>query len=194
MFEVVLCKEQLPLPYHHMTYDSNGRMTVKPQVLCDIITHQYNDRVKPNIGLFIDLYDIVKATECKSIPDINVAYVTVFFRYIVFNPPIGSVWEGSISNSNEEGIEISFSFFKDIFVPFQNLPDGSEFDSEQELWVWYSQDDEQTPFLFEQGECVRFRVCEVKYNQQNQPLMKVIGSMDSKTSGLGPKSWWINQE
>ena len=79
MFEVVLCKEQLPLPYHHMTYDSNGRMTVKPQVLCDIITHQYNDRVKPNIGLFIDLYDIVKATECKSIPDINVAYVTVFF-------------------------------------------------------------------------------------------------------------------
>ena len=170
MFEVVLCKEQLPLPYHHMNFDENGRMNVNPQILCDIITHRYNDRIQPNIGLLIELYDIVKAYECKSIPDIPVAYVTVIFRYVVFNPPIGSVWEGLISKSTEEGISISLSFFKDIFVPYQNLPEGSEFDNSQEIWTWSSLDEESgesIPFTFDQGDTVRFRVCDVKYTQGN---------------------------
>jgi DNA-directed RNA polymerase III subunit RPC8 len=198
MFEVVLCRDQLPLPYHHLKFAPNGLMTVDPSVLCDVITHRFNDRVQLNVGLLIDLYDIVRAYECKSLPDIPVAYVTVVFRYIVFNPPIGSVWEGLIAKSTARGISISMSFFKDIFVPYVNLPDGSEFDDGQEAWTWTATDEDggdSPPVVFTQQEAVRFRVCEVKYQpEKTDEIMLVIGSMDSRTSGLGVKHWWTTQD
>lgn len=205
MFEVVVCRDQIAIPYHHLKFakedkdgnnNNNGLMTIDPQTLCDLITHRYNDRVQINIGLFVDLYDIVKVTEIKSIPDVKVAYGTVLFRYIVFNPPVGSIWEGQIISSDEEGIRIMLSFFDEIFVPYPNLPDGSEFDDTLKVWTWTSQDsedEEAITFSFENSKMVRFRVCEVRYNETNpNKLMSIIASMDSRTAGLGLKDWWVN--
>lgn len=196
MFEVVVCKDQLAVPYHHMKFDSHGRMTVEPQVLCDLLTHKYNDRIQLKIGLFIDLYDIVKVSEVKSIPDVKVSYATIVFRYIVFNPPVGSIWEGQITTSNEEGILVALSFFKDILIPYPNLPEGSEFNNAINLWTWTGPDadeNEVVTIFFQTGKVVRFRVCEVRF-QENNPdqLMFVIGSMDSRTAGLGLKEWWVD--
>jgi DNA-directed RNA polymerase III subunit RPC8 len=178
-----------------MTFGANGLMTVDPQVLADIIAHRFNDRIQPNVGLLVELYDIVRACECKSLPDISVAYVNVVFRYVVFNPPVGSVWEGKIASSNPEGISVCLSFFRDIFVPVANLPDQAEFDDAEGAFTWTSADEDggdPIPFVFAQGEPVRFRVCEVKYQGAGKlPLMIVIGSMDSRTAGLGPKIWWV---
>lgn len=196
MFEVVVCKDQLPVPYHHLKFGKDGLMTIKPTLLADIITFRFNDRVQPKVGLMMELYDIVKAYDCKSYPDVNVAYVTAVFRYIVFNPPIGSIWEGIISQSNANGISIALSFFKDIFIPESNLPDGSVFDEKEGVWAWSAGGDPDidTPFVFAQGETVRFRVCEVRYPETGNILMKVIGSMDDRTSGLGLKSWWADAD
>lgn len=192
-FEVILCRDKIPVPYHHMIWsEDENHMTISPQIIADIITHKYNDRVKPKIGLLMELFDIVQATECKSLPDIATAYVNVVFRYIVFNPPIGSVWEGLIASSNEDGIAITFSFFKDIWVPWPNLPDGSEFSQVEEVWTWKSDPDAE-PIYYSQGEEARFRVCEVQYRaEKDQPLMLIIASM--KTTGLGPKRWWANDD
>jgi DNA-directed RNA polymerase III subunit RPC8 len=198
MFEVVVCRDQLPLPYHHLKFGPGGFMTVEPRVLCDIITQRFNDRVQLNVGLFVELYDIVRAYECKSLPDTPVAYVTVVFRYVVFNPPVGSVWEGMIVRSTPAGVSVLMSFFKDIFVPCTNLPDGSEFDDGQEAWTWSANDDdtgETIQFVFAIGETVRFRVCEVKYQPEKpDEIMLVIASMDSRTSGLGLKNWWVTPD
>ena len=197
MFEVVVCREKIPVPYHHMEMGKNEMMKVHPQVLCDLITFRYNDKVQPHVGLLLELFDIVRAYECKSYPDVPTAYVTAVFRYIVFNPPIGSVWEGSIAKSTPKGIQIILSFFSDVFVPAVNLPDGSEFDESQEMWVWNSPEEEgmePIQFAFAVGETVRFRVCEVKYPDTGDVLMIVIASMDSRTAGLGLKSWWMNAD
>ena len=196
MFEIILCEDKIPIPYHHLiTNSQTTEINVKPQILLDIITQKYNDRVFPKFGLLIDLYDIVKAYECKSIPDIPVAYARVCFRYIVFNPPIGSVWEGSIINCNEEGIQLTLSFFNEIWIPFPNLPSGSEFSSTDNVWVYFAseenEDNDNDKLFFDIGDTVRFRVCEVIFNSEesNKPLMQVIGLMN--TTGLGPKRWWI---
>jgi DNA-directed RNA polymerase III subunit RPC8 len=120
--------------------------------------------------------------------------VTVVFRYVVFNPPPGSIWQGLIATCTSRGIWIALTFFKDIFVPAVNLPDGSEFNDAQELWTWSSPDDqggESVSFVFARSETVRFRVCEVKFQPgKSDNLMLIIASMDSRTSGLGPISWW----
>jgi DNA-directed RNA polymerase subunit E'/Rpb7 len=198
MFEVVLCRDQLPLPYHRLKFGDDGLMTIDPQILGDVITHRFNDRVQLNVGLLVELYDIVRAYECKSLPDISVAYVTVVFRYIVFNPPPGSCWQGIIASCTNTGIWVTLTFFKDIFIPAINLPDGSEFDDAQEVWKWSSADDqggEPISFVFARTEIVRFRVCEVKFQPENEnQLMLIIASMDSRTSGLGPISWWATPE
>jgi DNA-directed RNA polymerase III subunit RPC8 len=172
IFEIVVCRDQLPLPYHHLKIGPEGFMTVEPCVLADLITHRFNDRVQLNVGLFVELYDIVRAYECKSLPDTPVAYVTAVFRYVVFNPAPGSVWEGMIARSSPAGVSVVLSFFKDVFVPYTPLPDGSEFDDGQELWTWSAADDdtgEQIQFAFAVGETVRFRVCEVRYQPEKPP-------------------------
>ena len=197
MFEVIVCKDKIPIPYHHMELENTSSlMTVDPKVVAQIITCKYNDRVIPNVGLLIDLYDIVQATEVKTIPDVPVPYATVAFRYIVFNPPIGSVWIGHILSSNEEGIYVTLSFFKDIFIPYQFLPPGSFFSSSDNEWAWSSEGEDETsePLLFISGMKVRFAVRRVIYHEKESegPLMEVYGAMD--TPGLGPTYWWRSDD
>lgn len=200
MFEVILVEDKLPLPYHHMKMDpSTQEITVDPQVLCDIITHKYNDTVLPNYGLLIDIFDIVKAYECKSLPDIPVAYVRCVFRYIVFNPPIGSVWTAKISGTNEDGISLQMSFFNDIWIPWANLPENTEYEAKTNTWRFIpnpddDEDAEEAEYYFSEGSIVKFRVCEVKYNPDEKAgqLMVIIGSMS--TNGLGPIAWWQPDE
>jgi DNA-directed RNA polymerase III subunit RPC8 len=198
MFEVVLCRDQLPVPYHRLKFGDDGLMTIDPQILGDVITHRFNDRVQLNVGLLVELYDIVRAYECKSLPDITVAYVTVVFRYVVFNPPPGSIWRGIIATCTSSGIWVALTFFKDTFVPAVNLPDGSEFDDAQEVWTWSSADDQggdPVSFVFARDESVRFRICEVKFQpEKGDQLMLIVASMDSRTSGLGPINWWTMSE
>jgi DNA-directed RNA polymerase III subunit RPC8 len=193
-FEIIVCEDKIPLPYHHMKIDKNTKeMCVDPQVLCDIITHRYNDRVLPNYGLLIDLYDIVKAYDCKSIPDVPVAYARTVFRYIVFNPPIGSVWRACIDELNSDGMYLRMSFFHNIWIPWANLPEGTEF--KDNAWVWSDSTDEDNQYAYLAGEDVRFKVCEVKYNTNAKDgrIMTIVGSM--ATNGLGPVGWWeINDE
>ena len=193
-FEVIVCHDRIPVPYHLLTFAKNGLMTVDPKVLGDIIVNRYNDHVIQNIGLLIELYDIVRALECKAIPDTSVAYAHVVFRYIVFRPKIGSVWNGNILGCNEDGIFVYLSFFKDIWVPWDNLPPGSYYQGDK--WFWSSQNNEEVdgnppePLEFGIGESIRFRVCEIEYHQKESdgPLMLVIATM--ATPGLGPTSWW----
>ena len=197
MFEVVLCEDKVPIPYHHLKPNHKTcEISINPQIVMDIITQRYNDCVHPGIGLFVDLFDIVRAYECKSLPDVSVGFTRVIFRYIVFNPPIGSVWEAKISSSNEDGIALTLSFFSDIWVPWPNLPHGSEFSATDNIWVYYSQEDSEADpdkLYFDHGDSVRFRVSEVKFSDDKTgPLMQIIGSMS--TTGLGPKRWWEDAE
>ena len=196
MFSVCVCEETFPIPYHFLRLDKHGSFTAPDGVLVDTIAHTYNDKVLPNVGLLVELFDIVKACECKSLPDAKCAYLKVFFRYVVFNPPIGSVWEGQIMSENDEGIGLRLSFFGDIWVPWPNLPANSEFKSSEETWVWYYQDDDEEypPYYFDVGDDVRFRICEVRFSKPGDkaPPMQVIASMG--TPGLGPKRWWSNKE
>ena len=80
------------------------------------------------------------------------------------------------------------SFFNSIWIPWANLPEGSEFKNGS--WCWCDPQDEDNPFIYSIGDEVRFRVCEVKYNTNDKTghLMTIVGSM--ATNGLGPIGWW----
>lgn len=50
----------------------------------------------------------------------------VEFRMIVFRPFKGEVMLGRIRSSTPAGINLRTDFFDDIFVPFEELPQGAE--------------------------------------------------------------------
>jgi DNA-directed RNA polymerase III subunit RPC8 len=50
----------------------------------------------------------------------------VEFRMIVFRPFKGEVMLGRIRSSTPSGIHLRTDFFDDIFVPYEELPQGAE--------------------------------------------------------------------
>lgn len=48
------------------------------------------------------------------------------FRMVVFRPFKGEVMIGRIRSSTPAGINLRTDFFDDIFVPFEELPEGAE--------------------------------------------------------------------
>lgn len=52
--------------------------------------------------------------------------LAVEFRMVVFRPFKGEVMLGRIRSSTPAGINLQTDFFQDIFVPFEELPQGAE--------------------------------------------------------------------
>lgn len=96
------------------------------------------------IGLCISLYDILWTSEGlighgTGLVNVN-GTVTLFvstaiqhaytaiveFRMIVFRPFKGEVMLGRIRSSTPSGIHLRTDFFDDIFVPYEELPQGAE--------------------------------------------------------------------
>lgn len=50
----------------------------------------------------------------------------VEFRMVVFRPFKGEVMLGRIRSSTPAGINLRTDFFDDIFIPFEELPQGAE--------------------------------------------------------------------
>jgi DNA-directed RNA polymerase III subunit RPC8 len=100
------------------------------------------------------------------------------------------------------------TFFDDIFIPANNIPEPSRFDEKEQVFVW--QYDPSHEFFIDVGEEIRFRVVEehfvdtspsgpVKKNElgtvsisQSKDESKcpytIKGSINE--SGLGLVSWW----
>lgn len=119
---------------------------------------------------------------------------------------------GRIKNSNIEGINVSLSFFDDIFIPSSNLQKPYRFDEQEQLFVWqYETDDRVHELYFDIGEEIRFRVVKEFFldtnpsgppvindsnilnnghNDGNKCPYTIIGSVNEP--GLGLLSWWKN--
>lgn len=95
------------------------------------------------IGLCICLYDLLWTSEglighgdgfvninCKShwspLSSSASDKPTAEFRMVVFRPFKGEVMMARIRSSTPAGINLRTDFFDDIFVPFEELPQGAE--------------------------------------------------------------------
>lgn len=104
-------------------------------------------QVVQKIGLCISLYDVLWTSEGlighgTGLVNVNgmmqqqsspllllfqYAYTKpVEFRMIVFRPFKGEVMLGRIRSSTPSGIHLRTDFFDDIFVPYEELPQGAE--------------------------------------------------------------------
>mmetsp|Transcript_8920 Transcript_8920/g.19028 ORF Transcript_8920/g.19028 Transcript_8920/m.19028 type:complete len:205 (-) Transcript_8920:682-1296(-) len=181
-----------------------------PDAVTEVIEQRYLDKVLPNLGLAVTLYDVQSIEGGFVYPNDGAAYFTVRFRLVVFRPFAGEVLVGKLKSSSREGLRISLGFFDDVLIPEYALQDPSFFDDQEKLWVWKFDGNDMYMDL---GEEVRFRVHTLRFQAPPTPLQQqnatgeerllgtaakpfspfeVVGEING--DGLGLTSWWAPAE
>ena len=164
----------------------------------------YTDRVVPQLGLAVALYDITKLGQAilrQGSPDHE---VKVVFRLVIFRPFVGEVITGTtISCGREAGIRVSMSFFDDIYVHPERFREDTEWSESESLWVWKVNGAE---LFYDLENHARFRVVDIEFREQtvrsadeleglardDEPAMKVVATFAEP--GLGLVAWWPDPE
>ncbi|KAK3936481.1 RNA polymerase III subunit Rpc25-domain-containing protein [Diplogelasinospora grovesii] len=167
----------------------------------DNINAKYANKVVQKIGLCICLWDILWTSEGLIGHGTGLVNVNVEFRMVVFRPFKDEVMIARIVSQTQEGINLATDFFHDIFVPYTELPDNTEFEPAEGLWVW--KEDDQVMY-YDNNEMVRVQVIAEEWHDQTpngppkdaseepisrvRPPYQITGSM--KGPGLGCYLWW----
>eukprot|EP00775_Hariotina_reticulata_P001173 gene1173-1511_t len=128
----------------------------KPPLIAvtDVIEQQYLDKVVPDLGLVITIYDIQHIKGGHVYPNDGAAYFKARFRCVVFRPFVGEVIVGKLQSCNKEGLRVSLGFFKDVLIPDYALQTPSYFDESEGIWIWKY---EGSDMFMDIGEEIRFR-------------------------------------
>eukprot|EP00123_Amoebidium_parasiticum_P004654 comp15939_c0_seq1/m.13338 comp15939_c0_seq1/g.13338 ORF comp15939_c0_seq1/g.13338 comp15939_c0_seq1/m.13338 type:complete len:236 (-) comp15939_c0_seq1:169-876(-) len=144
---------------------------------------KYANKVVPQVGLCIILFDIIKYGDQYIYPGDGAAFVEVEFRYVVFRPFVGEVLVGKVRSCNPAGIQVTMGFFDDIFIPGDTVPYPSKFDREEQVWVWSYQGHNLT---IDPGQDIRFRVISESFQDVAPPSTTTSGPVQPRSSSSLP--------
>lgn len=175
MFTLATLEDSIRLDPSTFTLDHNVALTQE-------INRKFSNKVLPEVGLCISLYDIVSSKDGVLRGGDGAVYVETRFRLVVFAPFVGEILVGWISSCTPEGINVRMEFFDDVFLPSHMLFEGSQFISKEQAWVWNVND---MNLYLDTNEKLRFRVEKMEFLKKG---MRIIGSCG--VEGLGLISWW----
>ncbi|KAL5712391.1 hypothetical protein ACHQM5_014572 [Ranunculus cassubicifolius] len=151
------------------------------------------DKVIPNLGLCLSVYDIRSINGGFIFPGDGASTFTAEFRLIMFRPFVGEILSGELQECDEKGLRLSLGFFKDIIVPVHLLPTPSKFVDGK--WIWSY---EGIDMAIEHLEEIRFRVHSVQYppipveqEKDTKPFAPMVITASIDSDGLGPIAWWV---
>eukprot|EP00170_Pyropia_yezoensis_P005821 contig_23675_g5839 len=110
-------------------------------LVTEILT-RYGNRVLPEVGLVLTLYDITSVGEERLIPGDGGSHTSVTFRAVVYAPALGEVGMARIAGCDAKGLRLSTGFFEDIYVTAAHLQVPSRYVAGEEEtggvggWVW----------------------------------------------------------
>ncbi|CAD6198034.1 unnamed protein product [Caenorhabditis auriculariae] len=199
MFVLSLLRDTVAIKPHEMGKD---QMTVLKRRL----NERLSNKVVPELGLCICVYDVTEAGVTFILPGEGAGRVSVSFRLVVFRPFVDEVIEAKVVASSRAGLTLSVQFFEDIFVPAARLPEPHVFEDDGQIWYWeYASEEESEPpakLYMDPGKVVRFKVVEVIFRDTKPDLtieenrreksMEIIGTMAG--TGLGCIGWWNQVE
>ncbi|GIL79729.1 hypothetical protein Vretimale_12372 [Volvox reticuliferus] len=171
-----------------------------------VIEQRFVDKVIPNLGLVVTIYDVLHIEGGFVYPNDGAAFFKVQFRVVVFRPFIGEILVGKLKSCSREGLRVSLDFFEDVLIPEHALQDPSFYDESERLWVWKFDGNDMYMDL---KEIIRFRVQSIKFSAPPTPLQlenatgddKLLGTAakpfspmvimgDINGDGLGLTTWW----
>ena len=135
-----------------------------------MIEAKYVDRVVPDVGLVMALYDIVKVRDAYIFPgDLKdsqgEAACTVVFRVVVFRPKLNELLIGRVHSSTPMGLQVSIGFFQDVTIPVNQLRAPGVYDERLRTWVWQYRDDNDKAinYPYQADELICLRVKSVQF-------------------------------
>ena len=195
MFHLAVLSDEIALPPHALK--PGGHIAAMKRV----IEEKYVDRVVPELGLVVALYDILNVKDSFIFPgdfrdSKGEAASTATFRLAVFRPDVGELLRGKIIESTTTGIRVSIAFFNDVEIPAHELMQPSFFDARNKVWVWQHQEDQLFPY--DLGSELLFKVKSVSLGAESSlgdkrlainrqsATMKSAMAVESAQTGPGP--------
>ncbi|KIR54505.1 DNA-directed RNA polymerase III subunit RPC8 [Cryptococcus gattii Ru294] len=105
---------------------------------------RYANKLVPEKGLALSVFDILTAEDGKVIWGNGLMYYKVSFRLMLFAPFVGEVIVGRVLSTTKSYIRVSLGFFQDIYIVPSLLPPNSAYDPQQKAFFWVAGDDEST--------------------------------------------------
>ncbi|KAJ1618178.1 RNA polymerase III subunit Rpc25-domain-containing protein [Pavlovales sp. CCMP2436] len=157
------------------------------EAVVSAVNCKYANKVILDIGLCLQLYDVVKVGDAALHPGSAAQHVAVVFRMVVFRPFIGEILEGTIKSSSRAGVVVTLNFFDDILVPPELMRQPVVFDEAEKVWCWKFNGNE---YFMDDKETIRFRVAEIQFNNSNtfvdgQATAALAASAAPSTLALG---------
>ncbi|KAG8878043.1 DNA-directed RNA polymerase III subunit rpc25 [Tulasnella sp. 331] len=207
MYQLTIIKDTIAL--HPTTFSQPVQQAIKGE-----LNKKYADRVIPNVGLGVCVFDLLSVSEGK------VRYVT--FRLVVFRPFVSEVIVGTIKDCTEKVVIVSTGFFDDIVVPASLLPHPHAYDPNEKTHFWLASEAEAEPtetemldseltdrLYLDRGEIVRVRIEDDEFHDDEPGPPKAVDGVYTRakarrppyeitasmaTSGLGLIAWWNPQQ
>ncbi|KAL7005261.1 DNA-directed RNA polymerase III complex subunit Rpc25 [Cystobasidiomycetes sp. EMM_F5] len=180
MFIISRLKDTVQIQAHNFGKD-------REVALKDELNKKYANKVLPQVGLCVALFDIEESSEGIILYGDGCVYHKVIFRIIVFKPFIDEVVLGKVARSSKEGIRVTLGFFDDCWIPDYRLPPNCSFDAARSEFFWAANAEDgatraevdATPederFYIIAGEVIRIRVlAEEFYDVMPKVAPKVI--------------------
>lgn len=150
-------------------------------VLIEQIELKYANKVLLNVGLCICFFDFVEIGDPYLYPGEGCSIQQVKFRLVVFRPFVGEILTGKIASSNKDGVKLSLEFFDDVLVPSSLLQTPSSFNPSTGLWTWKYGEDQESEFVMDVGEEVRFRVRTIHFTGLTMTAKGVTATTTSES-------------
>lgn len=151
--------------------------------IADELNAKYCNKVVPHCGLAISVFDVQTIDDPYVHPGDGAASVMATFRLVMFRPFNGQVLAGKVRSSDEAtGVRVTLGFFDEIIIPPGFLPDGTRWDSQEQVWVW--QFDGNDLFI-DPEEPIRFRVLSEVFVESAPTPKEVLMSAQSIASDTG---------
>lgn len=204
MFKLVTIEDTVQIPPNLFGY-------ARERAVEHVINRQLSDRVIPDVGLVIALWDIESLSTERLMTTVGESSVQVRFRILVFAPFRGEALFARVRASTQAGLLAYLDFFEPLWVPSESLPKPSTFDAKDNVWVWRPTfDDAQMEYFMDVNTDSVIRVNQVRYDKRKQltvqnpsdklppPVMAVTAVLHDPVAndnqGLGDPAWWFEED
>ncbi len=164
MFQILILEDKLKLLPDQFSRDLLN-------VLEEQIEAKYCNKILPDVGFCVGLYDFVHIGDQFVYPAEGAAHLLVRFRLIIFVPFEGEILTGNVIAVDPNGIKISLDFFTDIYIPSYNLSEHTVYSDNK--WIWSFQGGE---FIIEKNDHIRFQVKYIHFRPHSSLLGKTAQS------------------
>jgi DNA-directed RNA polymerase III subunit RPC8 len=141
-------------------------------MLQDQIHKKYSNKVVPGEGLCLFLHSIKHVDKCNLHVSFGEGFFRVTFVLAVFRGVSYEVMKGTVVEIDKSGVQIELPFFRDIYVTPEEMPDGTKYDFEANVWVWEFDVDAELCGYIAKGDEVKLMVLNTEYESVDDKTLE----------------------